>query len=80
MRRIGLNDCPYCGGVNVYRSQPKTWLDRACGLFLLRLARCHECMHSYYRPLFLATLEYPRQSPKKATQTIPKDEKRKRSA
>jgi len=81
MRRIGLNGgCPYCGGLEVYRSQPKTWLDRACVLFLLQLARCHDCMRRHYRPLVLPTLEYPSRSAKKPTQTIANVEKRKRSA
>jgi hypothetical protein len=39
MLRIGLKRCPYCWSLEVYRSQPTTWLDRACVLFLLQLAK-----------------------------------------
>src|ERR1700757_2766818 len=61
LRRLGLNHCPYCGDHELYRSrtEPLTWLDRACGLLLLRLVRCHECELRHYRPVFLATPEYP---------------------
>lgn len=80
MRRIGLSDCPYCGSSEVYRSQPKTLLDRACVLFLVQLVRCHECMRRHYRPLFLPTPEYVTPSTKKPVQTRAEDEERKRSA
>ena len=79
MRRIGLNSCPYCGSREAFRSHPRTWLDRAC-VFLFELARCLQCMHHYYRPLFLPVLEYPNASGKKPTKTTSKDEKRERSA
>jgi|SRR5580658_8658372 hypothetical protein len=78
MRRIGLNSCPYCGGLEVFRSHPRTWLDRAC-VFLFRFARCHLCLHHYYRPLLLPPLEYPNAAGKKTTQPTSKDEKQKRT-
>jgi hypothetical protein len=79
MRRIGLNCCPYCGSFDVYRSHPKTLLDRACGIFLLQLARCHDCLHRHYRPVFLDTLEEPGPI-KKPTEASAEDQNRKRSA
>jgi hypothetical protein len=67
VRRIGLDNCPYCGSLEVYRSHPKDWLDRACALFLLEVARCHYCMQRYYRPLLLPSLpEYPPKKPVRA--------------
>ena len=79
MRRIGLNSCPYCGGHEVFRSHPRTWLDRAC-VFLFPLGRCHQWMHHYYRPPLLPPLEYPNAAGKKPTTTTSKHEKRERSA
>jgi hypothetical protein len=60
MRRIGLKNCPYCDAPEVFRSrtEPTTWMDRARGLFLLQLVRCHLCMHRHYRPAFLPAPEY----------------------
>jgi hypothetical protein len=44
MLKIGWKGCPYCGDHEVYRSrsEPMTWLDRTCWLFLLQLVRCYE--------------------------------------
>jgi hypothetical protein len=56
MLRLGLNDCPYCGSPEVFRSQPKKWKDRVCALLLLERARCHYCMFPYYRPLLMPPL------------------------
>ena len=80
MRRIGLNCCPYCGSSQVYRSQPKTWLDRASVLLLFRRVRCHRCSHRHYRPVISPALEYPAQSEKKSVQAHANEETRKRSA
>lgn len=59
MRRIGLNGRPYCLSFEVYRSQPVTWLDRACAVFLLQLVRCHVCLRQHYRPLHLPGTRIP---------------------
>jgi hypothetical protein len=80
MRRIGFNDCPYCGNSEVYRSHPKTWAGRACVLFLLEFVRCHRCMRHHYRPLFFPAPEYVTPSAKRPVQTRTDDEKRERSA
>lgn len=54
MRRIGLNNCPYCGKTGeLYSSRPKTWRDELCLFFFLQVVRCHSCMRRHYRPLFL---------------------------
>jgi len=65
MLRIALEGCPYCGSFEVYRSQPATWLDRACVFLLLDLARCHGCMRQHFRPLLFPAPEYPTRSAKK---------------
>jgi hypothetical protein len=62
MRRIGLRKCPYCGGADIYASQPKTWRDEVCCFFFLQVVRCHSCMHRYYRPLFLPPVPVPKES------------------
>jgi hypothetical protein len=61
MQKIGWKSCPYCGDHEVYRSrsEPLTWLDRVCGLFLLQLVRCHECELRHYRPIFFPAPKYP---------------------
>jgi hypothetical protein len=60
MLKIGMDDaCPYCGNLEVYRSQPTTWLERVCVLCLLDLARCHGCMRQHYRLLLFPAPEYP---------------------
>jgi hypothetical protein len=54
MRRVGLNNCPYCGKAEeLYSSRPKTWRDEWCLFFFLQVVRCHSCMRRHYRPLFL---------------------------
>jgi hypothetical protein len=83
MLRIGLEGCPYCGSLEVYRSriEPVEWLDRVCMLFLLQLVRCHGCMRRHYRPLLFPAPEYPNHQPaKKSTQAAANDEKWNRSA
>jgi hypothetical protein len=78
--RIALNGCPYCLGLEVYGSRPKTCLDRVCVLFLLQLVRCHGCMRRHYRPLFWPAPEFPTLSAKKPTQGLANDEKQQHSA
>jgi hypothetical protein len=79
MRRIGLQNCPYCGEGEIYASKPKTWRDEVCCFFFLQVVRCHSCMRRHYRPLFLPPV--PTQAAKKPAQvTAPPDEQRKRSA
>lgn len=80
MRKIGLNDCPYCASSEVYRSHPKTWSDLASLFFLLGLARCHCCMRRHYRPLFFSAPEYVTPSAKRPVRTRADDGKRERSA
>jgi len=79
MYRVGLNDCPYCGNVAVYRSKPTRLIDRVCMIFLLQIVRCHGCMRQHYRPIFWPTTEFPI-SAKKSVQTRANDDKRQRSA
>jgi hypothetical protein len=59
--KIGWKSCPYCGDDEIYRShkEPLTWLDRACRLFLLQLARCRRCELRHYRPIFFPAPNYP---------------------
>src|ERR1700688_1924215 len=80
MRRISLNNCPYCGSSDVYRSQPHTWADSACELFLVHLVRCHKCMRRHYRPVFFPAAKYVTPLTKKPVQIRTDDDKRKSSA
>jgi hypothetical protein len=80
MHRIGLDACPYCGSLDVFRSHPKNLMDRACALLLLELARCHYCMLRYYHPILLSELREYSQSPKKPVRAIASQERRKRPA
>src|SRR5579862_2336408 len=82
LRKLGLKGCPYCGNCEVYcsRTEPLTWLDRVCRLFLLRLVRCHECELRHYRPIFLPTPEYPHPISARAAGATNTAAKRKRSA
>jgi len=61
MLKIGWKTCPYCDDEEVYRSrsEPRTWLDRACGLFFLQLVRCRRCEIRHYRPIFFPAPHYP---------------------
>jgi len=68
MYRIGLERCPYCGGSDVYASRPKSLWQELPILFLLRLARCHHCMHRHYRPLFVPTPQHPPKTSKSLRQ------------
>ena len=81
---IGLKCCPYCGDDEVYRSrtEPLTWLERACGLFLLQLVRCHQCELRHYRPVFFPAPEYshPIRARVKTAQPHANDEGHERSA
>lgn len=84
MVTIGWRACPHCGDDEVYRSrrEPLTWLDRACGFFLLQLVRCRQCQLRHYRPIFFPTPEYPypiRAREKRATTHVD-SEKPKRTA
>jgi hypothetical protein len=79
MLRIGFVRCPYCPSLEVYRSQPVTWQDRAWVFLLLQLVRCLVCLRQHYRPLLLPAPESPLSSTKKSAQ-IAKDENRKRTA
>lgn len=83
MLKIGWRVCPYCGDHEVYRSrtEPLTWLDRACGLFFLQLVRCRVCELRHYRPIFFPASEYRHPiRGEKCAQTNADDEKTKRSA
>ena len=77
MRRIGPQDCPYCGNTEIYASRPRTWHE-VCGFFFLQVVRCHSCMRRYYRPLFLPPVPIP--PAKKPIQTVANDEQPERSA
>jgi hypothetical protein len=77
MRMFGLHNCPYCGGAEIYASRPKTWRDEVCWLFLVRVVRCHSCMHRHFRPLLLPV---PRWSAEKPSQPAVLDDLRERSA
>jgi hypothetical protein len=80
MRRLGVKDCPYCGSSEVYSSQPKTLADSACIFLLVRLVRCHNCMHRHYRPVFFPAAKYVTRLAKKPVQIRTDVDKRKRSA
>jgi hypothetical protein len=59
--KIGLKACPYCGRSDeIYSSRPRSWRDELCGLFFLRVVRCHGCTRRHYRPLFLSRHPRPR--------------------
>jgi hypothetical protein len=78
MRRIGWNDCPYCGRDEIFTSRPATWRDEFCGFFFLQVVRCHSCMRRHYRPLFLPPV--PTWSAESPMQSVPGDEQREGSA
>jgi hypothetical protein len=59
MRRVSLKNCPYCGCSQIYVSSSATLWQRTSVLFLLRLVRCHTCMHRHFRPIFVATPKPP---------------------
>ena len=40
---------------DIYVSDPKTLSEELAILLLLRLVRCHDCMHRFYRLPFVAT-------------------------
>lgn len=70
MLRIGKEKCPYCYRSDVYVSSPKSLWEEFAALLLLRPVRCHDCMHRFYRPLFVPTPLAPTRSSalKKTTQ------------
>lgn len=80
MRRIGLQECPYCSSHEVYESQGTTCRGRASGLLLLRVVRCHGCMRRHYGPIWVPALEYPTLSVKKQAQAVAHEDKQKCSA
>lgn len=55
MLRIGWEKCPYCRRPDAYISSPKSLWEEVAVLLLLRPVRCHDCMHRFYRPLFVPT-------------------------
>ncbi len=59
MLRIGKEKCPYCYRSDVYVSNPKSLWEEFAVLLLLRPVRCHNCMHRFYRPLFIPTPVVP---------------------
>jgi hypothetical protein len=73
MRRIGVENCPYCGGLEVYISSPKTLWERIPTLFLLRFMRCHNCKRRHYRPVFLPAIRYQERAsaPRKPVEGVP---------
>jgi hypothetical protein len=68
----------------VYRSrtEPLTWLDRACGLLLFQLVRCHQCELRQYRPVFFPVPEclYPIRRAANSVLADANGEERERSA
>jgi hypothetical protein len=78
MHRIGLQNCPYCGSLEVYASKPKTIWDRVLAIFLARLVRCHTCMRRHYRPFsFPIAIRPVGQRFQKKAQAIPNAPERK---
>jgi hypothetical protein len=55
MLRIGYEECPHCRRDNIYISRPKSLGEELAILLLLRPVRCHDCMHRFLNPLFVAT-------------------------
>jgi hypothetical protein len=84
MRRISFKNCPYCGCNKIYASSSTTLWQKAAGLFLFRLVRCHVCMRRHYQPIFLTAPENPARTTtgSKAPQvwSIEEAEKKKRPA
>jgi hypothetical protein len=78
MRRIGLQNYPYCGRADMYASQPKTWHDEVCCFFFFQVVRCHTRMRRHYRPLFLPPV--PTTPVKRLVQIASQDERERRSA
>jgi hypothetical protein len=78
MRRIGLQNCPYCGRADIYASRPRSWHDEVCCFFFLQVVRCHSCMRRHYRPLFLPPV--PIWGAKKPVQAAGHAEQRKKAA
>lgn len=79
--RIGKEKCPYCYRSDVYVSNPKSVWEELAVLLLLRTVRCHDCMHRFYRPLFVPTPVVPTRSsalkkPTQQTDTSKSDKQR----
>lgn len=51
MKRLSLGNCPQCGSSRIRWSRYRTVGEILATIFLLRVARCHGCMHRHYRPL-----------------------------
>ena len=79
MLRVGLEACPYCDSLEVYRSQPETWLDGMLAPFLFDISRCHGCMRQHFRPLMFPAPDFPVRSEGESTKTIAIDERSRRS-
>lgn len=73
MRRIGVENCPYCGGLEVYISSPKTLWERIPTFLLLRFMRCHNCKRRHLRPSFLPAIRYQERAsaPRKPVEGVP---------
>ena len=84
MLRIGAESCPYCHQNDIYVSNPKTLSEELAVLLLLRPVRCHDCMHRFYRPLFVSTpvcptrstLSTPSKKPTQQTDSATRDNQR----
>jgi len=79
--RIAWESCPYCHRSDVYVSSPRSLWEEIAVLLLLRPVRCHDCMHRFYRPLFVPTPIVPARSaaskkPTQQTDTTEKDKQR----
>lgn len=81
MLRVGKEKCPYCYRSRVHVSNPKSLWEEFAGLLLLRPVRCHDCMHRFYRSLFIPTAVVPTRSsalkmPTRQTDTAKSDMQR----
>jgi hypothetical protein len=59
--RIGREECPYCHrSSEIYISHAQDVWEDLLILLLLYPVRCHDCMHRFYRPVFVPTPIAPR--------------------
>ena len=64
-----LFECKYCGGLNGFRSRPKTFTERfLLPLLFLRPTRCGDCFKRSYQSLFAPVR--PRREPKKEQSAV----------